>query len=100
MKTRACFFGTFVAALLLATGTPAATLPLVSHGDTWRFHKGTNAPQPNWTLAPDAALDATWAAGQGGFGYADGGGQETNNCRTILSDMKNSYTTLYIRKQF
>lgn len=100
MKTRTFSFGASLAVLLLAAAAPAATTPLVSHQNLWRFHKGTNAPQANWTTVPDAALDGTWAVGEGGFGYADGGGPETNNCRTLLLDMKNGYTTLYIRKQF
>ena len=84
----------------LVSGACAATTPLVSHGEVWRYHLGTNAPQSGWTSLADASLDATWATGNGGFGYADGGGQETNNCLTLLSDMKNRYTTVYIRKEF
>jgi len=86
--------------LAMVASVQAATTPLVNHGDTWFFHPGTNAPQANWTNIADASLNATWAAGNGGFGFADGGGQETNNCLTLLSGMKNQYTTLYIRRQF
>jgi hypothetical protein len=100
MQGRFRFFAVAWSAFLLALSAKAATVPLVTHGDVWRYHRGTNAPQANWTNAPEAALDATWSTGNGGFGYADLGGQETNNCLTILSDMKNRYTTLYLRKEF
>lgn len=100
MKSQVRFCAAGLVASLLTVSLHAATTPLVNHGDAWRFHKGTNAPQPDWTDTPDASLDTTWSLGNGGFGYADGGGQETNNCLTVLSDMKSRYTTLYIRRQF
>jgi hypothetical protein len=76
-----------------------APAPIVNHSDTWRYHKGTNAPQSNWKTVADTSLDATWATGQGGFGYADNVA-ETNQCLTILPDMKSKYSTLYYRKEF
>ncbi len=80
-----------------------AQAPLVNHGDIWRYHKGTNAPQAGWRTIADASLDVTWASGTGGFGYADNT-SETNLCRTLLLDMKGAaatnYTTVYMRKQF
>lgn len=94
-----CFAG-MLAVLLPGLCARAVAEPLVSHGDTWRYHCGTNAPQAQWMTVADASLDDTWGTGGGGFGYADGGGQETNNCLTLLPGMKNLYTTLYIRKQF
>ena len=81
----------------------AASTPLVNHGDAWRYRKGTNAPQTNWKTVADASLDATWATGNGGFGYADNS-PETANCQTLLPDMKGAaatnYLTLCYRKQF
>ena len=76
---------------------PTPPIPLVNHGDTWHFHKGTNAPQTNWQTIPDAVLDGTWATAPGGFGYGDAGivGEATT-----LSDMRNSYTTFFIRRTF
>ena len=79
-----------------AFSTPA---PVVNHGDIWYFHKGTNAPQIDWKTAGDVALGAGWAAGEGGFGYADNT-NETANCRTLLADMSNRYTTVYMRRVF
>lgn len=78
---------------------PLAPVPLVNRADSWRYHKGTNAPAPDWKTATDASLGAQWATGTGGFGYADNT-TETSLCGTVLSDMLGKYTTLYIRKSF
>src|SRR5712671_5307293 len=72
---------------------------LVSHGDNWHYRKGTNTPQSNWKAVADTGLDATWLTGNGGIGYADNT-TETTNCQTLLTDMRNGYTTLYMRRQF
>ena len=71
--------------------------PLVGHGDTWYYHKGTNAPQADWQTTDDEILDSTWAVGPGGFGFGDPGivGEATT-----LNDMLNGYSTFYIRKMF
>src|SRR5437773_6714089 len=79
--------------------TLSAPVPLVNHGDAWRYHKGTNTPAVDWKTSPDASLDATWLTGNGGFGFA-GNAPETTNCQTLLLDMANTYTTLYMRRQF
>ncbi len=81
-------------ALLLHPATSSAQTALVSAGTTWRYHKGTNAPQAGWKTALDTSLNAEWAAGAGGFGYGD------SDDATTLSDMQNRYTTVYIRKAF
>jgi hypothetical protein len=75
-------------------GAPTPPVPLVNHGDLWHYRFGTNAPQPDWKTAPDAALDASWLTGPGGFGYEDG------DDTTVLSTMSNRFTTVYIRKSF
>ncbi|HAK94749.1 MAG TPA: hypothetical protein DCM87_07025 [Planctomycetes bacterium] len=64
----------------------------VPRGAIWRYAKGTEAPPPDWRLA--AYDDGDWLAGPAGFGY--GGGDDA----TILADMMNSYTTVYIRRVF
>jgi len=86
-----------LAMLCVATALPssqAADIPLVNQGDTWRYRRGTNAPQADWKTAADAALDSLWLPGPGGFGYGDG------DDGTTLSDMQNRYSTIYIRKSF
>ena len=70
------------------------SVPLVLHGDTWRYRKGTNAPPINWQTEAEASLDATWSSGPGGFGYAD------SDDATVLSDMLNNYVSVYIRRSF
>lgn len=76
--------------------------PLVNYSDSWRYRKGlpaSGAPQATWKTMADASLDGTWLPGNGGFGYADNA-PETALCQTILGDMRNNYTTVYIRKSF
>lgn len=72
----------------------ALAVPLVNHGDQWRYRKGSSAPPVNWKTLADAGLDATWLTGPGGFGYGD------SDDATVLSDMQNAYRTVYIRKTF
>src|SRR5438132_8250482 len=99
------FIGLWFASPLLAQGTlsvqvgtpPSPPTPLVNHGDLWRYHKGTNAPQAGWRSISDASLDTTWANGDGGIGYADNA-NETSLCPTLLTDMRNFYTTAYLRR--
>src|SRR5437899_6819143 len=83
--------------LALALSSPAQNL--VSHGDNWHYRKGTNTPQSNWKMAADTGLDATWLTGNGGIGYADNTPEEAK-CQTLLTDMRNVYTTLYMRREF
>jgi len=89
-----------IAVLMETERTASAATSLVNHGDIWKCHKGTNAPQADWKTAADAGLDGTWAAGNGGFGYSTDNPGETVDCQTVLSDMQNRYTTLYVRRQF
>lgn len=76
------------------------TIPLVQPGDTWHYRKGVDAPQTDWKTADEADLDGSWETGPGGFGYSTSGASETANCQTLLPDMRNGYTTVYLRKQF
>lgn len=81
-------------------GTPLPPSPLLLHGELWRYRKGTNYPGTGWQTNADAALDGTWLSGPGGIGYSTDTPIETNQCRTILTDMVNGYTTLYMRRTF
>ena len=100
MKSRIVSVAVLALAMLgLVSMSQAASTPLVNHGDARRYRKGTNAPQSNWKTVAEASLDTTWATGNGGIGYADNTG-ETANCQTLLSDMLNKYTTIYVRKTF
>ena len=70
---------------------PAAPLPIV-RGDTWRYQKGTSEPPAAWTT--EAFDDSAWLSGPSGIGYGDG------DDATLLSDMQNGYTTVYMRRAF
>ena len=79
-------------------GSPAAApTTLVSHSNLWFYHRGTNEPQANWQTLAEAALDATWTSGPGGFGYGD---PAISNELTTLTGMSNVFSTLYLRKVF
>lgn len=97
--TRRCILASAAGLLISVTSGAAASTPLVNPDDVWSYHKGTSAAQAGWTTAAAADLDATWLEGPGGIGYADSTG-ETANCQTLLPDMRNRYTTLYLRRQF
>lgn len=92
------FSALLAACVLLPVLGHAATL--VNFNDTWRYRKGTSAPQSDWKTAADASLDASWLSGVGFFGYGDG------TPGTVLSDMLQvtggsaGYRTVHLRKTF
>jgi hypothetical protein len=68
---------------------------IVDLGTLWAFRKGTRAfsdPPTAWR-EPDFD-DSSWARGPTPFGYGESIGG------AVLSDMKNRYTTLALRKRF
>ena len=79
---------------------PPVPVPLVNHGDTWYYHKGTNAPVVGWQTAADASLGGQWLTGPGGIGYSTDTAGETNKCLIILTDMRTNYSTIYFRRTF
>jgi hypothetical protein len=67
----------------------------VAPGDTWRFFRGTQPPSAPADAWKEIDFDdSTWQMGASGFGYGD------DDDATILDDMRGSYVTVYIRKQF
>lgn len=74
--------------------------PLVNFNDTWRYRKGTSAPQSDWKTVADGSLDASWLSGLGFIGYGDG------TPGTTLSDMRQvsggsaGYRMVHLRKTF
>lgn len=80
---------------------PPTPVPLVRHGDVWHFHKGTNAPGTGWQTESESTLDPLlWFSGAGGVGYSTDTPNEVVQCGTILDDMVNGYTTVYLRRSF
>jgi hypothetical protein len=67
----------------------------IAEGDDWRYFKGTEEPSGGTTAWTEIDFDDdTWDVGPSGFGYDDG------DDATLLDDMEDGYTTLYIRKEF
>lgn len=73
---------------------------LVQPSDVWHYRKGTDAPTAGWQTVADTELDTTWATGPGGIGYSTDTPNEVSQCQTIVGDMFNGYTTLYMRRAF
>ncbi len=75
----------------------AAEESWIPFGASWRWVKGTNTPSTPataWRLPP--FNDSTWATGPMPFSYGATGA--TNGTR--LTDMRNGYTTLFLRRTF
>jgi hypothetical protein len=65
---------------------------LIAMGSSWRYRKGTSAPPANWNQP--GYDDSGWLSGPTSIGYGD------YDDNTILSDMQNRYSTVYLRKTF
>ena len=84
-----------------ASGDAQEEAVLIREGDDWRYFKGVKEPSPDpitgeptteWTeLGFD---DAQWLVGPSGIGYGDG------DDRTVLSDMRGTYLSVYTRHRF
>ena len=69
---------------------------VIPNGATWRWHKGTNeVSTPNHLWRNYGFNDATWLTGAAPFHYGESlaGG-------TLLSDMQNGYTCVFLRTPF
>jgi WD40 repeat protein/serine/threonine protein kinase len=66
---------------------------LIEAGAEWRFFRGKSEPAAGleWTGVDFA--DASWERGATGIGYGD------QDDATILADMRDGYTTLYLRRE-
>jgi acid phosphatase type 7 len=74
-----------------ASNIPQGMTELIAKGDEWQYMAGAD-PSEDWTQLNFEA--AGWQTGKAGFGYAD------NDDKTVLSDMKDKYTAVYVRKMF
>jgi len=73
------------------TKLPENMQPIIKNGADWQYLAGTH-PNGAWTQ-PDFNTE-TWRTSAAGFGY-----NYTDN-KTVLKDMKDNYTVVYIRKSF
>ena len=68
---------------------------LLELGSSWRYHKGTSeASSPTTAWRAPTFDDSTWSEGPAPIGYGD------PPYGTLLSDMRNSYTTVFLRSRF
>ncbi|MBN1419485.1 MAG: lamin tail domain-containing protein [Planctomycetes bacterium] len=73
---------------------PGAQADLIPVGSVFRFFRGWDEPSPALEWTAPGFDDAAWESGVAGIGYGDG------DDATTLSDMRNGYTTLYLRRTF
>lgn len=89
----------YTALLAELGGAPGggADLSCINKEDTaWRYRKGTSeasVPTDEWRTTAFVE-DGTWITGQTSIGYADG------DDKTILSDMRNVYRSVFLRHPF
>lgn len=76
--------------------TLPASAPLIPRHSVWDYLAGAEPETTAWTdLSFDPEAEAeSWKTGEGGFGYGD------DDDRTVLSDMRENYRTIYIRHEF
>jgi hypothetical protein len=65
---------------------------LIDAGEVWKYTKGTSQPPAPWINLGFA--DGGWSTGATGIGYGD------NDDATVLTDMQNTYVTIFCRKTF
>ncbi len=69
----------------------------IEPGSIWRYRRGITAnPPADWRLASfsEATDSVSWQLGTASIGYGDG------DDATVLGDMQNNYSSIYLRKQF
>ncbi|MDA0812826.1 MAG: lamin tail domain-containing protein, partial [Verrucomicrobia bacterium] len=84
-------------ALLCALATIPAEAGILVTRDSpgWKYQKGATEPSnPIAAWRAQGFDDSLWSTGDSPFRYGDGNGG------TVLSDMRNSYSTLYLRRTF
>jgi ankyrin repeat protein len=68
---------------------------LIKPNSKWHYLTGKNKPKNlKWSSSDFEPGNKNWQVGQAGFGYAD------NDDKTILEDMINQYSSIFIRKEF
>lgn len=75
---------------------PSITTYVTENDSGWSYRKGTSeasSPVDAWREI-NFTEDGTWLTGQAPFGYGD------NDDNTVLSDMRDNYTSVYLRREF
>lgn len=80
-------------AWLLLAVLPVCAQPLVGLNSNWKYFKGRSEPPADWN-APSFD-DSGWTGGPSPFYYG-----EASAGGTQLADMRNGYTTVYLRRAF
>jgi len=83
--------------LVLTAGQGAPQIVAISRGALWRYRKGTaeaSYPPAAWRRAPGRYDDAGWQSGATPVGYGP------LSYGTVLSDMQDGYTCVFLRKTF
>jgi hypothetical protein len=71
--------------------------PLIVTGDMWAYFKGAEEPPVDWNVL--SFDDTSWSSGATPIGYETDSGYE--GClATNLGDMRNSYISVYTRREF
>ena len=71
---------------------PPVTQRIIDHGAQWNYLAGGKHPPEKWTTLK--FNHSSWQKGAAGFGYGD------KDDLSILSDMKDKYRSVYIRRAF
>jgi hypothetical protein len=71
---------------------PPVAKMIIRKNSQWAYFLGTEDPPGNWNTL--AFNHSSWKKGESGFGFGD------NDDRTVLENMKNKYSTLYLRRSF
>jgi outer membrane protein assembly factor BamB len=74
-----------------STKIPDKMQPVIKKGANWQYLAGAH-PNNTWTQ-PDFDAEG-WKTSKAGFGFGD------SDDKTVLRDMKNRYSVVYIRKSF
>ncbi len=84
-----------------AAATVLPDIPLLASAGIWKYRKGTNEPSASTgTWRTIQFNDSTWASGTAPVGYdPDVLGPATTG-GTRLDDMRNGYSTFYLRRTF
>ena len=75
-----------------SSGSSGGTVTLLDQESTWKYFKGTEEPSSAWKY--NGFDDGSWLSGPASIGYAD------DDDNTILTDMYNNYTSVYLRNSF